>query len=276
VNRIGESIAGFWRNSRDWSLGWQLVIATLVILVGALVAASISDALHGQGSDNPSARNRKPTKAVTRTTSTSGTSSSNVGIPPTKNATTTVVTRPSPTTAPPARLIALTISAQTHANTYDRDQDFGGWVDVDGCKNARAVLLIRTSSVPVTFTRQSACTVKTGRWTDPWSGVTTTVAHDFQIDHTVPLANAWRSGAWSWTHQRRVAFANNLTDRLHLVPILASENGSKSDRGPDEWKPPNQSTWCRYALVWDRIKAKWHLSATRAEWDALVAMEATC
>jgi hypothetical protein len=34
--------------------------------------------------------------------------------------------------------------------------------------------------------------------------------------------------------------------------------------------------WCAYARVWDQIKSKWHLSASRAEWDALVAMAATC
>jgi hypothetical protein len=106
--------------------------------------------------------------------------------------------------------------------------------------------------------------------------VTTTVAHDFQIDHTVPLANAWRSGAWSWSHAQRVAYANDLTDADHLVPILASENESKGDGGPDQWKPPNHGAWCRYALDWDHIEAKWHLSATPAEWNAIVTMAATC
>jgi hypothetical protein len=130
--------------------------------------------------------------------------------------------------------------------------------------------------VQVTFTRSTDCTVETGRWTDPWSGVSTTVAHQFQIDHTVPLANAWRSGAWSWSQSRRVAYANDLTDTDHLVPILASENESKSDGGPDQWKPPSPSAWCRYAMAWDHIKAKWHLTATAPEWSAVVAMAATC
>jgi Domain of unknown function (DUF1994). len=173
-------------------------------------------------------------------------------------------------------LLPLTIASPSHQDTYNRTADFGGWIDVDGCKNTRAELLIRTSAVPVTFTRSSDCTVGTGRWTDPWSGVATTVARDFQIDHTVPLANAWRSGAWSWTHAQRVAYANDLTDADHLVPILATENESKSDGGPDDWKPPNHSAWCTYALVWDHIKAKWHLSATRSEWNAISAMAATC
>ena len=57
---------------------------------------------------------------------------------------------------------------------------------------------------------------------------------------------------------------------------FASENESKGDDGPDQWKPPNQKTWCVYAIAWDRIKAKWHLTATPAEWSALVAMAATC
>ena len=147
---------------------------------------------------------------------------------------------------------------------------------MNGCQNTRAVLLIRKSQAAVTFTTSSDCTVKTGRWTDPWSGVVTTVAHDFDIDHTVPLANAWVSGAWSWSQSQRVAYANDLADTDHLVPIALSENRSKGDRGPEAWKPPAPSSWCRYALDWDHIKAKWHLSATPTEWTALVAMAATC
>ena len=136
-------------------------------------------------------------------------------------------------------------------------------------------MLIRTSAVPVTFTR-SGCSVATGKWTDPWSGVTSTVAHDFQIDHTVPLANAWRSGAWSWSPARRVDYANDVADALHLVPIVGSENEAKGDGGPDQWRPPLRSAWCTYARVWDHIKAKWHLTATATEWNALTEMARTC
>ena len=264
MSKITNGIRRFWRDSRDWSLLWQLGIAVLVILLGALVAAAISDALYGTGS----AKSARPTSTRTDPDAT---------VLPTPQATVTVVTRPTTsTTSASSLLLSLTIGTPSHRDTYNRAANFGGWIDVEGCKDTRAVLLIRTSRSPVTFTRSSECTVKTGRWTDPWSGVTTTVAHEFQIDHTVPLANAWRSGAWAWTHERRVAFANDLTDAGHLVPILASENASKSDRGPDEWKPPDRSTWCRYALLWDRIKAKWNLIVTRAEWNTLVAMAATC
>ncbi|MDQ1477628.1 MAG: hypothetical protein QOE62_2857 [Actinomycetota bacterium] len=157
-----------------------------------------------------------------------------------------------------------------------RSVDFGGWTDVRGCQDTRATLLIRLSQAPVTFTTAGNCTVRTGRWVDPWSGAIATVARDFQIDHTVPLGNAWRSGAWSWTRGQRVAYANDLTEADHLVPILAHENESKRDDGPESWRPPNRSSWCRYALDWDHIKATWHLTATAAEWSALREMSATC
>ena len=177
---------------------------------------------------------------------------------------------------PRVKLTPLVIAPASHTNTYRRTADFGGWLEVRGCQDTRATLLIRTSTVKVTFTSSKRCTVKTGHWTDPWSGVTTTVAHNFDIDHTVPLANAWAHGASSWTKARRVAYANDLTDANHLVPIALSENRSKGDRGPESWKPPSHGAWCKYATVWDRIKAKWHLSATAAEWSALVAMAKTC
>jgi hypothetical protein len=169
------------------------------------------------------------------------------------------------------------VAAASHADAYSRNTDFGSWIDVDhDCQNTRAEILIRTSRAPTTFTTASGCTVKTGRWTDPWSGVTTTVAHDFDIDHTVPLANAWRSGAWAWTRAQRVAYANDLADTDHLVAIESSENRSRGDDGPEEWRPPNRGAWCRYALDWDHIKARWHLTATQSEWDALVQMATTC
>ncbi len=173
-------------------------------------------------------------------------------------------------------LIPLTIAAQSHQSTYNRDAEFGGFIDISGCKDTRAIVLIHDSLAPVTYTTPSQCTVATGRWIDPWSGVTTSVASAFQIDHTVPLANAWYSGAWAWTQSQRVAYTNDYTDADHLVPILTHENESKGDSGPDAWKPPASSSWCRYALDWDHIKAKWHLTATPPEWAAVTAMAATC
>jgi hypothetical protein len=247
----------FWRRSREWPVLGHLAFALLVIFVAAAISSAVSDALHG-----PDTSQRGTAGVVARPRSTTSNST---------RSSTTTRSRPAP-----SGLIALTIAPQSHESGYNRDADFGGWIDQNGCQDTRAVLLIRASLAPVTFTSSSHCTVNTGRWTDPWSGVVATVAHAFQIDHTVPLNNAWVSGAWSWSHAQRVAYANDLADTDHLVAINASENESKGADGPDQWRPPSRDSWCRYALVWDRIKAKWHLSVTRTEWAALVEMAATC
>lgn len=72
-----------------------------------------------------------------------------------------------------------------------------------------------------------------------------------QIDHIVPLANAWRSGASRWTREQRVGFANDLTGP-ELVAVGASTNTAKGDRGPEDWKPPRQRVWCLHARWWIR------------------------
>jgi hypothetical protein len=231
---------------RQWPPVGQLAFALVAIFLGVVIIGAISNrARHPATSAIAS---RGPTPAETTTSS-----------PP----------------SAPSGLVPLTIAAQSRAHLYDREGDFGPFRDVEGCRNTRAELLIRTSAVPVTFTR-SGCSVATGKWTDPWSGVTSTVARDFQIDHTVPLANAWRSGAWAWPAARRVDYANDLTDAFHLVPIVGAENEQKGDSGPDQWRPPRRSAWCTYARAWDRIKAKWDLTATAAEWSALTEMARTC
>ncbi len=162
--------------------------------------------------------------------------------------------------------------ADPHPAGYDRDL-FGssGWIDADhDCQDTRAEVLLAETRNAATFTSASNCTVLTGDWIDPWSGAENTTARALDVDHTVPLANAWRSGAWAWTPQQRLDYANDLADADHLIAIPLGENRSKGDDGPDAWKPPSQNAWCRYAQRWTAIKAKWGLSATASEWNAIV------
>jgi hypothetical protein len=103
-----------------------------------------------------------------------------------------------------------------------------------------------------------------------------TRAADFQIDHTVPLADAWRSGASTWTSERRAAFAQNLDIADQLNALRGALNTAKSDKTPDQWKPPLRSSWCRYATVWVDVKVTWQLTVTLKEHDALAVMLGTC
>ena len=79
-----------------------------------------------------------------------------------------------------------------------------------------------------------------------------------------------------WDRDTRTRYANHLGDPWHLVALNASVNRSKGDRGPDEWRPPQQSAWCNYAREWKMVKQRWLLAFTASEQLALNEMEATC
>jgi hypothetical protein len=214
--------------------------------------------------------------AVVRGTGTTKSSQSAVHRPDVASVTSSA--RPSGVSALPDGVVQLAIAPASHEDTYDRDQ-FGssGWIDADDdCQDTRAEVLIEESTVPVTFTTTRDCTVATGQWTDPWSGTASTSARALDIDHTVPLANAWRSGAWAWTPEQRLEYANDLADAVHLDAILLGENRSKGDNGPEEWRPPSRSAWCAYAQAWTQIKARWQLTAMPAEWNAVLDLAQAC
>ena len=96
------------------------------------------------------------------------------------------------------------------------------------------------------------------------------------IDHFIPLKNAHQSGGYNWSSAKKEEFANYRLDPDNLIAVNLSANRSKGAKGPDEWKPSNTDYWCEYAYDWIRIKDYWNLTATQAEWDALVSMIETC
>lgn len=123
---------------------------------------------------------------------------------------------------------------------YNRDQ-WPHWSDHDhDCQNTRAELLIERSETTVTFTNHKKCTVKTGRWIDPFSAKVFTRASDVDIDHVVPLAwaHGHSNGGQSWPTWKKEQFAND-TDNLLIVDD--GLNSQKSAQGPDDWLPPNRS-----------------------------------
>ena len=103
-----------------------------------------------------------------------------------------------------------------------------------------------------------------GRWFSYYDRVSWTLAADVDIDHMVPLAEAWDSGARSWTTARRQAYANDLGDRRSLVAVTDNVNQAKGDQDPAAWLP--QSPSCRYVREWVAVKIRWRPDAlTRAE-----------
>lgn len=150
---------------------------------------------------------------------------------------------------------------------YNRKNDFGSWVaqkKMDPCLNTRGVVLKKFSQVDVEM-KAGSCTVVAGQWDDPYSGIVFTNAKDIQIDHVVPLKNAYMSGAWGWSKKMKCLYANFLGNSHHLLPVSGHENQSKGDRAPDRYLPPNKSYLCEYLKNWLMIKFTWNLNMTSAE-----------
>ncbi|MEI8239098.1 MAG: excalibur calcium-binding domain-containing protein [Actinomycetota bacterium] len=155
-----------------------------------------------------------------------------------------------------------------HGSGYVRDL-FGYPADLNhnGC-NTRAEVLLRESLAPTTHSA-GHCTVVTGRWVSPYDAFTGTSASSFQIDHMVPLKEAWDSGAWAWSASTRFAYGNDLTDVRTLRAVSAASNTAKSDKDPSNWLPPDQNDVCPYLSDWVAIKARWQLSMDASEYGRI-------
>ncbi len=159
---------------------------------------------------------------------------------------------------------------------YDRD-DWRHWRDADNdCQDARQEALVAESLTPVVFETEKECRVESGSWVGPYTGTAVTDPSTLDIDHMVPLGNAHRSGGWEWDKERKAEYANSLGYDDHLIATTRSANRSKGSDGPEEWRPPDQTYWCEYAIDWATIKSDWGLTATAQEADALSEMLETC
>ncbi|GAA1435157.1 HNH endonuclease family protein [Mycobacterium cookii] len=170
---------------------------------------------------------------------------------------------------------AVPTAAEANAG-YDRTL-FKHWVDANGdCQNARAEVLISEAEpdTPLTYTTSGRCTVSTGRWFSYYDRVSWTSASDVDIDHMVPLAEAWGSGASGWTSARREAYANDLGDYRTLVGVTDNVNQSKSDQDPSTWLPTYDK--CRYVAEWVAVKIRWGLTADSAEKSVLNSYASSC
>ena len=229
------------------------------------------------------------TTAVPTTTSTTTTLVPTTTQAPTTTTTLPTTTGPPTTTTPPTTTVAavtgdwiadlladLQVSDTTPQADYDRDDWGSGWSDDDSdCINTRHEVLILESLLQAEM-GSSGCKVIGGQWFAAFTGTYVYDPGSLDIDHFVPLANAHASGGWAWSSADKRDYYNDLTDPQHLVAVTASANRSKGSRGPDQWKPPDSSYWCQYAYSWADIKARWGLTATSSETNALRTMLEGC
>lgn len=156
---------------------------------------------------------------------------------------------------------------------YKREM-FKHWVGTgNGCDSRKSVIIAEALVKPVV---EKGCVIKGGEWLSIYDLVKVTDAKKLDVDHMVPLAEAWDSGASSWTPEQRQMYANDQADPRHLIAVTGPSNRSKSDQDPAEWMPSNKSYHCEYLANWVSIKIRWSLSVDKAEKDFILSAIKPC
>lgn len=165
--------------------------------------------------------------------------------------------------------VLATITVQNEYKTGYSRSLFKHWIDANGngCDTREEVLIAESQSKPQVDAY--GCKVIEGDWLSPYDNVMHTNPSNLDIDHMIPLKEAWDSGAWKWSAAQRQTFANDLSDPRALIAVTAGQNRSKSDRDPSNWIPPQKSYVCTYLSEWVAIKARWNLSMDQSEFGRI-------
>jgi hypothetical protein len=155
---------------------------------------------------------------------------------------------------------------------YDRSL-FKHWIDANknGCDTRAEVLIAEAVVKPK---KDKKCKLTGGKWLSAYDGKTLTDASKLDVDHLVPLAEAWRSGAWAWTAKQRQDFANDLSDSRALIAVTLTTNRSKSDQDISDWVPKEDP--CGYVKNWIAIKVRYSLTYDAKEAASLTNYFDTC
>ena len=173
---------------------------------------------------------------------------------------------PSPPDTATARKYLADIKEQAEGpqDGYSRDK-FPHWIDQDKNCNTREVVLKRDGT---DVQQDGSCAAVSGKWVSAYDGATWTQPSDVDIDHIVPLAEAWRSGASGWSTSERQQLANDLSIS-QLIAVTDNVNQSKGDDDPASWMPPRTAYHCTYLREYVWVKYSYDMSVDSAEYTAI-------
>jgi hypothetical protein len=187
-------------------------------------------------------------------------------------------TRPADVRSAVALLAGLSMAGRGPKTGYSRAEFGPAWADVDhnGC-HTRNDILNRDLQARTWRAGTHDCVVLSGRFTEPYTGqqvvFSNARASAVQIDHVVALSDAWQKGAAGWPARERLAFAN---DPLELLAVDGPTNEGKGDGDAATWLPSNKGYRCTYVARQVAVKAKYKLTVTQAEHDAIAGLLAGC
>jgi hypothetical protein len=152
---------------------------------------------------------------------------------------------------------------------------FKHWSDLDknGC-NTRNDVIIHEALVKPKVDAGCKIVKDTGKWYSAYDGMTVTNFSALDVDHMIPLAEAWDSGANKWDGAKREQYANDMGDENALIAVTAATNRSKSDQDPADWLPAKDI--CTYVKNWVHVKLRWSLTVDEKELKAIKDANAKC
>lgn len=165
-----------------------------------------------------------------------------------------------------ALLDSLTVAPE-RAGGYDRHL-FKHWSSAGGeCDTRKRVLIDEAVRAPQIGSR---CALSDGEWFSRYDGLATGgTGRGFDVDHLVPLQEAWQSGARDWSPDKREQYANYLDYDDALIAVSATSNRSKGAKDPAEWLPPSDVVHCWYVAAWIETKHIFDLTIDQDEAAAL-------
>lgn len=174
----------------------------------------------------------------------------------------------------------LVVKGKAPRTGYARGEFGPNWSDVDrnGC-DTRNDILRRDLRQTIAEPRTMGCVVLSGVLNDPYSGTQVTFVRGqatsnlVHIDHVVALGNAWQTGAFQWTSDKRKTFAN---DPLNLFAVSGALNSQKRDGDAATWLPPDRSFRCRYVARQIAVKQVYGLWVTPPEKEAMRRTLSSC
>ena len=178
------------------------------------------------------------------------------------------------------QLESIPVKGRAPKTGYTRDEFGPAWADTDhnGC-DTRNDILARDLTGETFKPGTNNCVVATGTLADKYTGTTINfvrgqdTSSDVQIDHIVPLSDAWQKGAQQLTADQRKELAN---DPLNLMAADGTTNGAKGDKDAATWLPPNKAFRCEYVERQTAVKTKYSLWVTQAEHDAIAGILQNC
>jgi hypothetical protein len=169
----------------------------------------------------------------------------------------------------PDALSRLTVADEKKSSGFTPD-GFRHWNNgedaADGCDTRQEVLIAEAVEAP---TVGKDCAITGGKWLSYYDGQSVTSTAALDVVHTVPLAEAWESGAASWTAARRESFANDQQAPASLAAVTSRANRARAAQDPAQWLPSSADQYCRYVAEWTATKLRWQLSVDTDEHEAL-------